>query len=161
MKNLDLKQYANENRLPIMDTIQFDRWTEELGKEKFRELLSEYIAENRPEFPLRKISYDDMRNNIIALSKYDTSAICTPKEQITKDVFEKYEDYKYNFKEYGLGIIDGPNTFNTSSNYFMQELRLNCSSYGFRAPIEVWQNGNARDIWKCLGPIWRGINGVQ
>ena len=158
MKNLDLKQYANENRLPIMDTIQFDRWTEELGKEKFRELLSEYIAENRPEFPLRKISYDDMRNNIIALSKYDTSAICTPKEQITKDVFEKYEDYKYNFKEYGLGIIDGPNTFNTSSNYFMQELRLNCSSYGFRAPIEVWQNGNARDIWKCLGPIWRGIN---
>ena len=37
---LDLKQYANENRLPVMDTIQFDRWTEELGKEKFRELLS-------------------------------------------------------------------------------------------------------------------------
>ena len=158
MKNLNLKDYANENRLPIMDTIQFDRWTEELGKEKFRELLSEYIAEHRPVFPLRKISYDDMRNNIIALSKYDTSAICTPKEQITKDVFEKYEDYKYNFKEYGLGIIDGPNTFNTCSNYFMQELRLNCSSYGFRAPIEVWQNGNARDIWKCLGPIWRGIN---
>ena len=55
-------------------------------------------------------------------------------------------------------IRDSPNTFNTSSNYFMQELRLNCSSYGFRAPIEVWQNGNARDIWKCLGPIWRGIN---
>ena len=27
-----------------MDTIQFDRWTEELGKEKFRELLAEYIA---------------------------------------------------------------------------------------------------------------------
>ena len=44
MKTLKLKDYADENGLPIMDTIQFDRWTEELGKEKFRELLSEYIA---------------------------------------------------------------------------------------------------------------------
>ena len=45
MKNLDLKQFADENRLPIMDSIQFKRWTDEIGKEKFRELLSEYIAE--------------------------------------------------------------------------------------------------------------------
>ena len=67
MKTLDLKQYANENRLPIMDTIQFDRWTEELGKEKFRELLAEYIAEHRPVFPLKQISYDDMRNNMLEL----------------------------------------------------------------------------------------------
>ena len=29
-----------------MDTIQFDRWTEELGKEQFRVLLSQYIANN-------------------------------------------------------------------------------------------------------------------
>ena len=33
MKTLNLKDYADENGLPIMDTIQFDRWTEELGKE--------------------------------------------------------------------------------------------------------------------------------
>ena len=64
-----LKQYANENRLPIMDTIQFDRWTEELGKEKFRELLAEYIEKYRPVFPLKNISYEDMRKNIIDLSK--------------------------------------------------------------------------------------------
>jgi Fe-S-cluster formation regulator IscX/YfhJ len=68
-----LKQYANENRLPIMDTIQFDRWTEELGKEKFRELLAEYIEKYRPVFPLKNISYEDMRKNIIDLSKFDTS----------------------------------------------------------------------------------------
>ena len=155
---LDLKQYANENRLPVMDTIQFDRWTEELGKEKFRELLAEYIEQNRPVFPLKKISYEDMRKNIIDLSKFDTSKICVPKEQIQKQVFEKYDDYEYNFKEYGLGLIDAPSTFNTSSNYFHQHLRLNCSSYGFKAPMDVWQNGNAKDIWRCLGPIWRGIN---
>ena len=55
MKNLDLKQFADENRLPIMDSIQFKRWTDEIGKEKFRELLTEYIAEYRPEFPLNNI----------------------------------------------------------------------------------------------------------
>ena len=37
----------------------------------------------------------------------------------------------------------------------MQDLRLECGSYGFRAPKEVWENGTAYDIWKCLGPIWR------
>ena len=158
MKTLNLKDYANENGLPIMDTIQFDRWTEELGKEQFRVLLSEYIADNRPVFPLKQISYEDMRKNIIGLSKFDTSKICVPKEQIEKEVFEKYDDYEYNFKDYGLGLIDAPSTYNVSSNYFHQHLRLNCSSYGFKAPIDVWQNGNAKDIWRCLGPIWRGIN---
>ena len=43
----------------------------------------------------------------------------------------------------------------------MQDLRLECGSYGFRAPKEVWENGTAYDIWKCFGPIWRGINDVQ
>ena len=43
----------------------------------------------------------------------------------------------------------------------MQDLRLECSSYGHRAPKEVWENGDAYAIWKCLGPIWRGINDVK
>ena len=158
MKNLDLKQFADENRLPIMDSIQFKRWTDEIGKEKFRELLSEYIAEYRPEFPLNHISYEDMKNNIIQLSKFDTSKLCTPKEQSHKDVFEKYDDYKYPYSKYGLGVIDAPSIYNKCSNYFHQELRLNCSSYSFRAPIEVFKNGSAKDIWKCLGALWRGVN---
>ena len=57
--------------------------------------------------------------------------------------------------------INGGSNFNKVSNYFMQDLRLECSSYGFRAPKEVWENGDAYAIWKCLGPIWRGINDVK
>tara|TARA_Y100000782_G_scaffold110786_1_gene137742 strand:- start:5 stop:1243 length:1239 start_codon:yes stop_codon:yes gene_type:complete len=155
---IDLKKFANEDGLPIMDTIQFDRWTEKLGKERFREVLAEYIAMFRPKFPLNHISYEDMKDNIIKLSKFDTRRICTPKEQSDKDIFEKYDDYKYPYSKYGLGLIDAPAIYNKCSNYFHQELRLNCSSYGFRAPIEVWKNGNARDIWKCLGALWRGVN---
>ena len=90
-----LKQYANENRLPIMDTIQFDRWTEELGKEKFRELLAEYIEKYRPVFPLKNISYEDMRKNIIDLSKFDTSKICTPKEQIDSAMSIIYDALRF------------------------------------------------------------------
>ena len=158
MKTLNLKDYADDRRIPIMDSIQFKNWTDEIGKEKFRELLSEYIAEHRPEFPLNVISYEEMKDNIIKLSNFDTSKICTPKEQSDKIVGEKYDDYEYPYSKYGLGIIDAPAYYNKCSNYFHQHLRLNCSSYSFRAPIDVWTKGSAKDIWKILGALWRGVN---
>ena len=102
-----------------------------------------------------------MRNTFYELQKFDTSKICIPKEQVEKEVFEKYDDYKYPYSEYGLGLINGPSTYNDVSNYFMQDLRLACGSYGFDAPKEVWEKGTAKEIWRCMGPIWRGINGVQ
>ena len=80
----DLKKFANEDGLPIMNPSQFLIWTEKLGKERFREVLAEYIATFRPKFPLRQISYADMRTNITLLSRFNTSSICTPKEQIKK-----------------------------------------------------------------------------
>ena len=155
---IDFTPYLNDDRLPVMNTDQFNYITEKYGKEKFREELSEYISQARPPFPFKKISKQDMITNFLDLKSFDTSKIIKSKNDIEKTVFEKYDDYKYSFDEYGLGLIEGANTYNTVSNYFMQELRLNCGSYGFRAPVDVWQNGNAKDIWRCFGPIWRGIN---
>ena len=75
---------------------------------------------------------------------------------------EKYDDYKYNYKDYGLGIIDAPSIYNNVSNYFHKELRLNCSSYSFeQMTLDVWYNGTSKDIWRCLGSIWRGINNMK
>jgi len=102
-----------------------------------------------------------MRNTFERLRKFDTNSICIPREQVEKEVFEKYDDYEYPYSKYGLGLINGGSNFNKISNYFMQDLRLECSSYGHRAPKEVWENGDAYAIWKCLGPIWRGINKVH
>ena len=147
---MDLKAFANEDGIPMMDSIQFKRWTEKLGKERFREVLAEYIATYRPKFPLNHISYQEMKDNIIQLSNFDTSKVCTPKEQSDKIVGEKYDDYEYPYSKYGLGIIDAPAYYNKCSNYFHQHLRLNCSSWSFRAPIEVWENGSAKDIWKIF-----------
>ena len=153
-----LSKYADENKLPIMDQQTFETITNEIGKEKFREDLAQYIADNRPKFPLKEISYEAMRQAFKSLQKQDVWEFVKPIELLEKNVKEKYDDYKYNFKDHGLGIIDAPSNFNDISNYFHQHLRLNCGSFGFKAPIDVWENGTAKDIWRCLGPIWRGIN---
>ena len=155
---MTLSKYANENGLPIIDQIAFERMTNEIGKEQFRLDLAEYIEKNRPKFPLKKITLDDVRNSFYDLQKQDTTQYCKLNDNNVK---EKYDDYKYNYKDYGLGIIDAPSTYNSVSNYFHQELRLNCSSYSFKAPLDVWYNGTAKDIWRCLGPMWRGINGMK
>jgi hypothetical protein len=153
-----LYKFANENKLPIMNQANFEHYTNTIGKEQFRLDLAEYIAKERPVFPLKRITLDDVRKSFFDLQKQDVTEYCKLDDN---NVMEKYDDYKYNYKEYGLGIIDAPSTFNNVSNYFHQSLRLNCSSYSFKAPIDVWENGNAKDIWRCLGPIWRGINNMK
>ena len=153
-----LKQYANENKLPIIDQIAFERITNDIGRDKFRLDLADYIEKYRPVFPLKKITLDDVRNSFHDLQKQDIGTYCNTNDN---NVMEKYSDYKYNYKDYGLGVISAPSTYNNVSNYFHQELRLNCSSYSFKAPLDVWYNGTAKDIWRCLGPIWRGINNMK
>ena len=151
---------ATETKLPILTTNVFEKMNAEYGKEKMRTHLADYIASERPVFPLKEITKADMRKSFQSLKSFDTNTICIPNEQTEKEVFEKYDDYKYSYEKYGLGLVNGASTFNDVSNHFMQDLRLECSSYGFRAPKEVWENGDAYAIWKCLGPIWRGINDV-
>ena len=46
-----LEKHANEDKLPILDNQTFDQYTNEYGKDVFRETLSEYIATVRPKFP--------------------------------------------------------------------------------------------------------------
>ena len=152
---------AGDDKLPVLNNRTFESMNAEYGKEEMRKNLADYIATERPVFPLKEISEDDMRDSFNSLKNFNTNSICTPKEQVEKEIFEKYDDYEYSYDKYGLGLINGPSTFNNVSNYFMQDLRLECGSYGFRAPKEVWENGDAYAIWKCLGPIWRGINNVQ
>ena len=153
-----LKQYANENKLPIIDQIAFERITNDIGRDQFRLDLADYIEKYRPVFPLKKITLDDVRDSFHDLQKQDIGTYCNTNDN---NVMEKYSDYKYNYKDYGLGVISAPSTYNNVSNYFHQELRLNCSSYSFKAPLDVWYNGTAKDIWRCLGPIWRGINNMK
>ena len=128
------KDAAREDKLPILDNKTFERYNKEYGKDKMRTNLADYIATERPVFPLKYISQQEMRRTFYLLRDFDTNNICIPQEQVQKDVFEKYDDYKYPYSKYGLGLINGPSNFNDVSNYFHQDLRLECGSYGFRAP---------------------------
>ena len=155
-----LKEYADDRKLPILDKQTFNRLTDEYGKEKFREDLSEYISTVRPEFPLHKITKEEVRKSFFELQKKNVLDYMTPKEELQRSVKEKYDDYKYPFNKegIGLGLIDAPNIYNVISNYFHQELRMYCSSYSYKGPLDTWYNGNAKDIWRTLGALWRGVN---
>jgi len=154
----EIGKYIDDTGLPIVDSIQFKRLTDTYGKEEFRETLSEFIAKERPKFPLRSIPFEKMRETFFDLQKFDTSKILTPQEQNQSPVFEKYDDYKYSYEKYGLGLIEGSAQFNDASNYFHQDIRLDCGTWQLKSPRQTWEQGSAKDIWRTLGGLWRGIN---
>ena len=103
---------ATDGKLPILTSSIFEKMNAEYGKEKMRTHLADYIASEKPVFPLKEITKDDMRKCFYDLKKFDTSSICIPNEEVQKEVFEKYDDYKYSYEKYGLGLINGASTFN-------------------------------------------------
>ena len=127
-----LKKSANSDGLPIMNSSQFISVTEKYGKEDVRRALAEYIEKEKPPFPVKIFNKEKVIKKFHRLKKHDWTKSISKRDK--KDVLEKYDDYKYSYSKYGLGLINGPSTFNDVSNYFMQDLRLECGSYGFEAP---------------------------
>ena len=152
-----IKTSADHTGLPVMNKSQFKSVTEEFGKEEFRKKLADYVANERPPYPLKEYTKEEVVKTFYKLKKADyTQYIDT-----TREVIEKWDDYKYPYSKYGLGVIDTPtgaHSFINVSNYFMQDLRLACNSYGFMSPIARWNEGTSREIWASLGPLWRGVN---
>ena len=140
--------------LPVMNTSQFQAVTEKYGKELFRKTLAEFITTEKPPYPLKEFDYDKVVNTFHKLAKVDYTKFIMNSD---KEVMEKYDDYKYPYSKYGLGVIDGPSIYNYTSDYFMNDLRMACGSYGFKAPVTRWNDGD--NIWGAFGPIWRGVNG--
>jgi len=151
-----LKTCADKTGLPVMNRSLFISTTEKYGKELFRSTLAEYIIREKPPYPLKEFDKNEVIDNFRKLEKAKfTDYIYFP----NKTVMEKYDDYKYSYKDYGLGIIDGPHKFNYCADSFMNELRMKCGSYGFKAPVQRWNEGD--NIWGAFGPIWRGVNDAK
>ena len=151
-----LKRCVNKNGLPIMDKQLFLSTTEKYGKEIFRSTLAEYITREKPPYPFKQFEEEEVVRIFRRLEKSKfTDYLYFP----TKTVAEKYDDYKYSYDKYGLGIIDGPSAFNYCSDSFMNDLRIRCGSYGFKAPATRWEEGD--NIWSVFGPIWRGVNDAK
>ena len=155
--NQELYDYLHEHDF-YLNKGEFRYCTDKYGKEEFRLTIAQYVSEKRPAFPFRELSYADMVDNFQKLQKADYTKFITPRDQITNEVIEKYDDYKYEFETCGQGLIDTPSTFNACSDYFMNHLRLRCGSYGFISPAQVWEQGTPKQIWSSIGGLWRGVN---
>ena len=156
--NFDLYQTLSENvdsgGRPTFKDIQFIKLTDKYGRNVFRWTLAHYITREKPDFPFKTWTEEEVINKFQSLVTHDWTKWISKRSK--EDVLEKYDDYKYSYKEYGLGVIDAPPSYNSISDSFMNPLRLACSSYGFKSPVERWNNGD--NIWGVFGPVWRGIN---
>ena len=86
-----LKQYANENKLPIIDQIAFERITNDIGRDQFRLDLADYIEKYRPKFPLKKITLDDVRTSFYDLQKQDISTYCNTNDNNVKEKYSRLQ----------------------------------------------------------------------
>ena len=149
-----LSDNVDDGGRPTFDDIQFVNLTNKYGRNVFRRTLADYITKEKPDFPYKTWTEDHVVSKFQTLSTYNWERWISKRSK--DDVLEKYDDYKYPYNEYGLGIIDAPPTFNSISDSFMNHLRLACGSYGFKSPVQRWNEGD--NIWGVFGPIWRGIN---
>ena len=121
-----LKKCVDHTGLPVMHKELFLDTTEKYGKELFRKTLAAYITNEKPPYPLKEFNMEKVVTNFRKLQKADfTRYLSQP-----NNIMEKYDDNKYSYEEYGLGLIDGPSTFNYCADAFMNDLRMECGSYG-------------------------------
>ena len=94
-----LKSSVDNTGLPVMSSSQFIDVTQKFGKEEFRKVLAEFITKEKPPYPLKEFTDEKVIDNFRKLQKADfTNYISIP----TKELMEKYDDYKYSYKDYGL-----------------------------------------------------------
>ncbi len=151
-----LKTCCDNTGLPVMNTSTFLETIEKYGKEEFRKVLAEYITEHKPPFPLHSFDMEKVVKTFHKLKKADWTDYIMSSD---KEVLEKYDDYKYPYSKYGLGVIETPPTFNYTSDSFMNDLRMACGSYGYKSPTQRWNDGD--NLWGAFGPIFRGVNDNQ
>jgi len=149
--------------VPYLNRGEFKYITDTYGKEECRVTLAEYIVSNQSNYPFNPISHEDMVKNFNKLKNVRYEKYIEPSApEVDNNVLEKYDDYKYSYHKYPLGVIDGPAApFNKVSDYFMREIRYECSSQLNKSPVEAWERGEARDIWPATGALWRGVNLVH
>lgn len=152
-----LKQSCNSNGLPVMNRSQFVATVDKFGKEDFRTTLAEYITKEKPPFPFHEFDQKRVVDTFHKLIKADFTDFFTTSKN--DRVIEKYDDYKYPYSKYGLGVIEASPKFNYVSDSFMNDLRLACGSYGYKSPVQRWNDCD--NLWGAFGPIFRGVNDTQ
>ena len=99
-----IKNNVDHTGLPIMGKTLFLHTTEKYGKEEFRKTLAEFITNEKPPYPLKEFNMEKGVDKFRKLQKTDFTKYLSQPD----GVMEKYDDYKYPYKDYGLGLIYCP-----------------------------------------------------
>lgn len=149
---------VNNRGVPV---IQIDEWEDlnlNFNKRQIVDGFAEFINDTKPSFPFRPITLLDVKDKLFSLTNEHYSNFITVPDP--NAVVEKYNDYKYPYSKHGKFVIEFGHYYNDISNYFQQENRMSCPSYGFKSPLEIW---NDLELLKKMNWIfWRmGTNTIN
>jgi hypothetical protein len=123
------------------------------SKEDIIAALIEYIRIEKPEPPVCTITRQDMIDCFHRLKSTDHMKFFLEHDDVKDKVMEKYPDYGRPYSKYGLGIVQMGNSYIDVSNYFNQNLRMECDVYGFKSAHHRWRN--VEDLRTVFLALWR------
>ena len=144
--------------IPLLNEKEFKYVTDTYGKDLARSTLANYIANSDTQYPITGTDHVGMIKTFHKLRMSDYSKTLTPSDELNPDDIVEKHEYKYTFKDYGLGLIDAHSIFNPASGYFMNKERIECSVPTRLSPADIWRSTNPKDTWDCFGALWRGVN---
>ncbi len=147
LKNKDAKG------IPSLNPKQWEELNSAYDKETIISELIEYIKEHKPQAPTLPITKEEMITNFFNLKQAPISKFILTFEETKGRVIEKYDDYGHTYDDCGLGVVQMGNGYLDVSNYFNQELRLNCDTYGFKSAHYRWNN--VEDLRTVFLALWR------
>ena len=130
-----IKQHVDANGVPKIPNSLWKDLINKHNKADIKESLSDYIITNNIPFPTKQISYIDMAELFLRFTR--TSML--DQYKYPSSVFER-ADYKYNYSDKPLGVIDKSHAYNSVSNYFQQENRMKCGSNLVDSPWDIWHD---------------------
>ena len=130
-----LTEHANDDGLPVFGE---DEWIDFTGgyktdrQELVKDVLAEYIVENRPSFPYREISKEKAEKSFRRL--LDSAEDLKIEKGERKVEIRGEHVLKYNFDDYGLYAIQMGHSNNAVSDYFHNSTRVKCQSHDQKNP---------------------------
>tara|TARA_Y100000034_G_scaffold64850_1_gene78492 strand:- start:1080 stop:2447 length:1368 start_codon:yes stop_codon:yes gene_type:complete len=151
-----LADHAGDGGLPVFGE---DEWIDFTGgyktdrQEMVKDALAEYIVENRPDYPYREISEEKAEKSFRRLLG---SAEHLKIEKGDRKVEIRGEhQLKYNFDSCGLYAIQMGHSNNAVSDYFHNSNRVKCQSHDQKNPVEIWNNGDVKQVKSLIAGIFR------
>ncbi len=158
-----LKSHADENKIPVFMKEDWKYIVDNFDRKEVIEVLAQYIIKEKPTFPERPIEYKNMEKCFSRLLERDILGlkVVHPSDDSNYDIKLKY-DYDAT-QNNCLYMIQLGHEYNDTSSYFQQDNRLRCNSYGYKGPLNAWEDLAVlkKMNWTFWRPSMIGKNGLM